>query len=272
MDVMKEKNNTSIPMPKGRWLQFSLRRLLISITVIGLLLGFVLREPLRRHWAIAHLTERGYRLDAQGGRNDLIEWLDIKLGESALTEPFRYVRGVEFSTRANDIIRSAELTTDDLAVLSILPEISYLEFHTPSLNDDRLAYLSHLTNLEELFIFEAQIRGPGLSHLVALQKLKTLQIYTTSLTDDGLAQIGRMHELKAIAILYGDISDDGLKHLNGLVDLENLGLLHMGISDAGLVHLQGMTQLKELYLWGTKVTPAGVADLQKVLPNCRIHF
>ena len=54
-------------------------------------------------------------------------------------------------------------------------------------------------------------------------------------------------------------------------DVTRVDFSNTQVTDAGLEHLRGLTELQEVGLSNTQVTDAGVAELQKTLPNCKIE-
>lgn len=217
--------------PKRRWYQFSLRTLLIFVTLAGCgfgWLGLKAREARKQHAAVTVVDRTGghvvydYEVDAQG--NYLSRpvppgpaWLHALLGD----DWFRNVRRVSYGIL--NVNRSRTLADGDLELFMVF------------------------TKLELLNLNGAQVTDTGVAHLKGLVQLRELSLERTQITDAGL------------------------EHLTGLTQLESLDLLGTQVTDAGLACLNGLTHLKSLSLVEVNVTGMGVAKLQRALPNCKIE-
>jgi len=223
------------PAPrKRRWfrLQFSLRALLLLMTLVCIVCGAWLNRAIRQRTAVrrfyeltgARVTEhRGdipvtmsYRYQ---GKNEYYKpivpkWLH-PLRDAIGEEAFGEVTGVQ-------LMRTA-VTDDDLRLLAAVPTIEYVNLNG------------------------TQVTDAGLVHLRACPKLNMLQFDGMPITDAGIAELTRHQSLASLSL-------SGTK-----------------ITDAALEHLAKLPKLKELWLRNTAITDAGYKRLQAALPNCDIQ-
>lgn len=250
-----------------RWLQFSLRSLLVGTVVVSVPLAFIATEVARvgrQHRAIAAIESMGggyyFEYDFAGGpsyppsrgffRNVVSD------------EAFAYVKAVWF----ND----TQITDSSLAHLHGLSELGYLDLGNTQITNAGLAHLKGLVKLDSLDVGNTQITDAGLAHLKGL-RLISLNLDNTQITDAGLLHLNGMTSLMALNLSNTQITDRGLMSLEGLTNMTWLWLDNTRITDAGLVHLDGMTGMWHLYLSNTRITDEGVAKLQKAFSNCSIH-
>ncbi|MCK4292049.1 MAG: hypothetical protein KAY65_02545 [Planctomycetes bacterium] len=114
----------------------------------------------------------------------------------------------------------------DLSDLTNLEKLS-LTFHRrseDSFGDADLAGLSKLKRLKWLQIGPRQYTGQGLAHLAGLTEMERLGIGGPELTDDGLRHLANMKKLNHLTIIDGNITDDGLRHLEALKALGYLNI------------------------------------------------
>ncbi|MBC7854587.1 MAG: leucine-rich repeat domain-containing protein, partial [Pirellulaceae bacterium] len=194
------------PAPKRRWYQFSLKTLLLGMTVLCLGPGgYVVYEQgkARRQKAAVAAIE--------------------KLGGKLI-----------FDERVP--IRSA-------AIRQILGDDKYeavvhVQLHTSTkLTDGDLAHLARLTKLTHLYLNHTQITSTGLAHLTRLKGLTELWLSGTQVTDTGLVHLDPLKGLAALMLNNTQVTDAGLVHLADLNSLTQLQLDDTQVTDSGMVHL-----------------------------------
>jgi hypothetical protein len=212
--------------------QFSLRTLLLVMTVLCLVGGWWLNGAYRQRTAVRHfyaltapranllgyeqLTTFGYRNQGKDEYYkpivpEYLHWLRDMIGEDCFGE----VTGVQLN-------------------------------HTAATNDD-LRYLADLPHIERVSLPSTQVTGEGLIRMPGCRNLRGLQL-------DQLP-----------------ISDEAIESLLRFPQLESLSLNGTQVTDAGLEHLAKLTRLKELWLHNTKITDDGYKRLQAALPHCTIQ-
>jgi hypothetical protein len=252
--------------PCRRWLQFSLRTLLVLMLVLGAGLGWLAHEAERARAqrklaaAIEQLGGRvEYRAVSGGMIRIVVVWWGKLLGED-LSGDATYVH-----------FRGALVSDAGLAHLQGLTQLQAIDLHNSQVSDAGVAHLRGMSQLRALGLWETQVSDAGLAHLRGLTQLQQLFLDDTQVGDAGLAHLRGLKRLQRLDLNNTQVSDAGLVHLRGLTQLQVLFLDNTQVSDAGLVYLQGLTQLRWLSVRNTKVTEAGVAELQKALPNLTIY-
>jgi hypothetical protein len=260
------------PNIKRHWFRFSLRALLLLVTIASVGFGwfaYKLRQAQRQKEAVEAIDKLGwfvkydYEVDPKGGL----------LASPTPPGPIwlRELLGVDFFASVAVVQNNGESFTDaQLVHLQGIPGLKSLYMLDTKTTDAGLLHLHGLTQLEDLVLGRAQITDTGLVHLQGLTKLKTLNLDRTQITDAGLSHLQGLTKLQLLCLESTHITDTGLKNLRGLTELESLWLSNTQITDAGLLHLQGLTELKELRLDWTDVTDKGCQKLQNALPNLKI--
>jgi hypothetical protein len=193
------------PRPRRRWLQFSLRTLMLVVLMVSVPLGWFgmkVRVAEREDAAVDAIQALGggisYRSDdlptpAWIPRRHAVKVLAVFLGETQTTDA--------------DLGRLKEH-------LRTLPHMEELKLQKTRITDAGLEHLEEFTNLEELDLSSTPISDAGLVHLKPLSRLRCLQFTGSHITDDGLA------------------------HLSGLTQLIWLYLDNTQVTDAGVAELQ----------------------------------
>jgi hypothetical protein len=117
----------------------------------------------------------------------------------------------------------------------------------------------------------AEFSDDAMVHFATLVTLRQLDLNFTDVTDAGLGYLEGLRDLQALDLGHTQVTDAGLVHFKQLDKLRWLNLTKTDVTDSGLIHLRQLAQLRDLYLLDTQVTNAGCLELQKWLPNLEIH-
>ena len=268
--------------PKRRLrLQFSLRGLLLLVTVFGLWLGWYTDRANRQRQAVAAIRATGgilcYDYEVKGFQNI-----------------YRLLRA-EYSAGGGDIFLAGERPTDIFeppgpAWLSRTVGTDYLarvvqaDLTKLQASDDAVKYVSGLSSLQDLWLpsrmtdaglanleglarlriltaVDMQVTDAGLMHIERLTDLRTLRLEGPAITDSGLYHLRKLSELQLLSLNGSHITGPGLEHLNELKKLVDLRLRCTQVDDAGLKYLSGMTNLRSLDLYGTEICNDGLPHL-----------
>lgn len=227
-----------IPRPTRRWFQYSLRTLLVFVTLCAIAcswLALSLREVKREEAAAAAFAK------FNGGA----AWDENAPGPAWL----RGVLGEHF-----------------------FGHVIWVRLDGGQVTDSTLEPLDTMNHLQQLDLFDTHVTDAGLEHLEGLRELKKLSVDQTNVTDVGLEKIAGLKQLEYLSLFKTQVTDAGLGKLAGLSKLQTLGLASENVTDAGLEHLQRMRQLTYIYLGGSHLTAAGETKLQQALPKCKIHL
>jgi hypothetical protein len=228
----------NISWPSRRWFRFSLRGLLLFVTLYSLACSWVavrLRDEKREEAAAAAIEALGAQVEWDKNAAGPT-WLRGVLGEHF----FGHVEGVTFVLD--------EVTEKSVKSLVALPHLQSIGIFFTNVSDAGLKRLQRLHGIKNLSFIGTNVTNAGLDKLAGLKQFETLQLWGTEVTDAGLDKLAVFEKLQELSI-----------------DGEN-------ITDVGLEHLQRMKQLTSLTLADTKVTAAGVQKLQHALPNCKFDF
>ncbi len=277
-------------MPKvARWWRFSLRGMLLAVTLVCIWLSVQVNSARRQRQAVEAILKAGggisfdYQKVAVPGKPNAFEidrdappvgpgWLRAGLGE----DYFRTAIGVS--------LPGNEISETDFALLANLPrlesvflcEVKVVPQNSGSkrrIQDTDLKIFKNLNQLREFTLLTSDVDGSGLASLLNSKQLTDLRISNSPINDQGLVQIGKLTALEKLIIeppRKANITDNGFKLLRNLVNLESLYLVDTHISDAGLITLKDLTKLKDADLSESEITAEGVRGLKKYLPKTEI--
>ena len=263
----------SNPKPFRHWYQYSLRTLMIVVTLFAVACSWFavkMKQARRQREAVEAILKSGgtvaydYECDKSGHINPTS-------GNPPGPEWLRKLVGDDFFTTAI-ILHPSNITDTELEHLEGLPYLQVLGLRYNKITDAGLGHVKKLTRLHTLDLQSTQVTDAGTIILKGMNKLKWLSLFNTKVTDVGLKNLEDMTQLQDLYLGETNITDAGLVYLRKLTQLQSLGLQYTKITDVGLVHLQGLSQLKWLHLTNTKTTKDGVDDLQKAIPNLYIEL
>ena len=125
-----------------------------------------------------------------------------------------------------------------------VPKVSYFQ---PAVDDD-LAPLRKLHGVKHLSLAHTNISDAGLAHVGRLAELKELSLWKTNVTSQGLPKLRGLASLKALQLTDTKVDGPGLAHLAAMQNLEVLGLGGLPIQDEHLAPLERLAALKVLDL------------------------
>ncbi len=190
---------TQPPKPKRRWYQFSLKTLLIVMTVATVAFGgwvqYMRKRAQENRERVVAVAEAVAAIEEMGGwvtseHEDLRSqtWLEKQFGDPG---------GVD----------------DPVGVLTIT-RVDFVGRYR--VTDADLEHLKVMTNLEELLLGEGRVTDAGLEHLKGLTNLKVLHLYRTNIGDGGFERLKSLTNLEQLNAHSTQVTDAGLGHLEGL--------------------------------------------------------
>ena len=274
---------------RGGWLRFSLRSLLVMVTLLAMGLAWFVhwREGKRREaaagdWVLNHGGSIA-EFDSRDAANPSL-WIRCL----ARTLPEGRLRTVTFV----DFLKDP--TDTDLAILRDLPNVKQFNLnHAAGIQPARLAPLAGLTKLEVLYLMNTPVGDAGLAHACNLHGLKEIWIENTGITDASMPWIAsnpqlthlgvagtritdksapllaRLQNLEVLALRDTQITSRGLADIARLPRLTHLYLMDTAVDDEGLKHLAKVKTLETLDVRRTRVTAAGREQFQRAQPGCR---
>lgn len=232
-------STSSEKRPKRRWLQFSVRTVLLLVAVLCVWLGYRVHASRQRAEAIAHIEKLGGQI-----YYDYQVKLDSD-GDPYLVPltPYPYP---EWAKPLTEVL--------------FPPRVWSVGLHSIPLSDDDIPFIAGFDGLHTAVLAGTGITDAGLAELSRLSELRNLTLQRTNVTDEGVASVARMRNLRQLDLSETAVTDKGLAKLKGL-QLRELFLWRLNITDAGVAHLREMKSLERLILDETRVTDAALADI-----------
>ena len=115
-----------------------------------------------------------------------------------------------------------------------------IDFHLSGkdLTDEQLADVTQVEEVIWLNLKDTKITDAGLKHLVNLKNLKKLHLERTAVTDEGLANLSELSNLNYLNLYGTKVTDAGLDKLTNLKNLKQLYLWESGVSEDGAERLK----------------------------------
>lgn len=177
--------------------RFSLRGLLIAVTLLAVVVGLRIRQIQQQEQALAEIVSLGGEAhfgytypDAtfiSDGDSPRPRWLYLIYGSGKL-------RAVHFGRTTTD---------DDLKDLpqhlAQLPNFTLLSFDQSNIGDATLARLKGFKNFSHLNLDGTNVTDQGLAHALDLQRLKSISIvFTDGISADGLSTLMKHPSLQNV--------------------------------------------------------------------------
>jgi hypothetical protein len=248
--------------PRRRWLQFSIRTLLLTTSVVGVCLGLVVSRAHRERQIVEAIKQRGGRAFGSIAYSMWRpKWLYALLGNQfAPREHWTLVLNGRSGASHYDA-QPCAAGDDTLALAAELRNISSLSLAETMVTDHGLRQLRGVGGLEELRLGRTNVGDRGLENLGGMTSLRSLGLAGTRVTDVGMLWVRSLPHLEHLGLADTQVTDEGLRHITGLMGLSSLQLAGTRIGDRGLEHLTRLRRLNSLILDDTRVTDAGMHDL-----------
>lgn len=244
--------------PRRRWLRFSLRFLLVLLTLFAVAAGWFMNRVHKERRAISDLERLGGQISYED---------EHRLKDDPMPEPTTFRKLVRLLWDANsadpcEVYFTERFVSDEaLAILANLQRVHTLYLDGSSGADSALLQLEGHRGLRAVSARSANISDAGISHLSRLPNLVWLEINNNKITDAGLRHVAGCSQLECLHVAANRITDVGLRHLTRLNNLQELNISENQITDKGLHHLATLNKLRVLDLHATEVTNTGLAEL-----------
>jgi Leucine-rich repeat (LRR) protein len=277
--------------PRGGWLRFSLRSLLVLVTLLAMGLGWFAywREGKRREaaagdWVLNH----GGSIAESNGREMAhpplwVRWLGPVLPEECL-RTVHFVDFLEDPTDADlkvlrdlpnlkqlNLNHAKNITPAGLAPLAELPKLEVLYLMNTPVGDTGLAQVRNLHGLKEIWVVHTGITDASMPWITSNPKLTHLGAAGARITDQSAPLLARLENLEVLSLVDTQITSRGLADIAKLPRLKHLYLLRTAVDDEGLKHLETTKSLDTLDIRLTRTTAAGRERFQRAMPGCRLE-
>lgn len=229
--------------PKRRWFRFSMRTLLIVMTLLCVGIGWKMNQVRNLRRAVAEAQRLGATIS-------YFHELDATTSPAEPPGPkwLRRIFGDDF-----------------------FEEVDQIQIYNDQANDDTLALIAKLPRIRSLIVRSNAFTDKGLASLAGASELETLELTSANVTASGYANLKGLRKLMSISFRKNPtVEDSWLTEIAKLTQVHYLYLTCPQFTDAGLVHLQTASGLRELDLRGSGVTKEGVELLKTFLPKCKI--
>ena len=192
--------------PKRRWFQFSLKTLLVGLTLLclgpGGYVAYEQNKARRQKWAVEAIEQLGGVVGY--GRNTSARSAMLRqiLGDDSF-------EGVE----SIDFWNPSRVTDADLKHLACLKRLTTLHLDNSQVTDDGLKHLARLKSLWSLYLNNSRVNDAGLKHLAGLESLSGLYLDNTQVTDSGLVHLTGLKDLKRLYVQRTQVTDAGVADL-----------------------------------------------------------
>ncbi len=269
-------SNPDQPLPlvkiHRRWFRFSLRTMLVAITLFCIWLGVTASRANRQRKAVETIRSYGayVRYDYEMADNGWEVRRDNPLPPGPVW--LRNLIGIDyFATAVNVCLdHGNDVNDDSISALVELSQVRRIDIEGANVTDAVMAKLKGLKQLRDLFVNKSSVTESGWEFLEHLTRLKSLALYGSNVGDSTLIHIEGLTELTSLTLIDTQITDAGVSHLKSLSQLEYLELHDPLITDASLQHLKELTSLKQLDIRGTKITSDGINELKRALPQLKV--
>lgn len=174
---------------RRRWLQYSLRTILIAVSISCVALAVIGNHYRNRRAAVRAIDELGgsYSIQLKGSA-----WLRQLVGDDKYFYNLRRI-----SLGNPDSLYPAERPFNDQELATIIDHINVfrgprmLDFQGSPITDEGLRHLKHVRNLEILWLDSTPITDAGLLQLASISTLKQIQLTGSKVTDEGVEKLRR---------------------------------------------------------------------------------
>ena len=259
----KPRSNT-----KRRFLQFSLRAVLVLITIFAMWLGYVCKLARDQKTAVDRVYElRGwvyYEHEYHKGRH-------VKGAKPPGPTWLRKIIGNEFFQDVTRVgLSKTDVTDADLRLVGRLTSLHSLDLSETVISDAGLVHIADLRELSELSLANTKVTGSGLQYLQNLRNLNSLNLPYTRVDDDRLKHLTVLPKLGDLSIGGTSVTSEGIKHLESLRALQSLSLQDTNVDDLAIPALTRMKGLTLLVLDSTQISGKGLFELRSTRPECEI--
>jgi hypothetical protein len=180
------------PKRQTRWLQFSLRSLILVNLIGGVLSG-----------RLGRLIEEKYDKERA-----------IEEQQKAWDESHAIAAAI-----------SRQLGVQAMACTQLQPpDYVYVEIHAGSANDETLKQLSTMPRIGSLNVYGGQFTDAGVRHLTKLMGLQYLRLRAKNVTDAGSPYLAQMLKLRRLDLRTTSVTDAGVSEIQRA--LPNCEIIH----------------------------------------------
>ena len=257
--------------PRRCWLRFSLRTLLVIVSIVCAVAALSPLARIYQEWVIvAQIQARGASVVMV--KKSKLSWIAEAIG----AEPITYATRVDFHSAVSDADLEATAKLQDLLAvcseqesvaepglkhLLKRPNLMILGLDSPSITDAGMDAVGQLSALQILSLRGTTLTDAGVGRLRSLDHLKWLDLRESNVTDLEYGFLSATCHLDELWIGQSRLTDKGLEAIARIKSLRILYLIDTKVTDAGLKHLAKNSSLRKLYVGGPGVTDQGIQEI-----------
>lgn len=265
---------------KRRRVQFSLRAMLLLVSLLGVALAWYSSECTRIE---KHMERKEVLLASGAGVFDAEEWAryvapfderrigkapDPPLGRWLFGDGYDYVIfGIDYHSYSMfPSPNEFHIGDRELNAITSCTELRHLGLAFTDVTDRDLLRLSHLVHLESLDLSGTAITDQSLSAIAQMSKLKSLSMSATQINGSRLYEIAALKGLSSVDLSRTTL-DEGLGALASCPGIESLNLSETRLSSECLCEIKSIT-IRTLKLSAARISGEGWLAKAR-LPNLR---
>lgn len=291
---------------RRRWLSFSLRGMLVLISLACILLGWLGRdiyhyrqrmaligriEQAGCHYSFAQIDFDGYggydlETEPRPLRERILGWcygpeFHLRTIESVSLQDGNHdallKEIAQLHTVSSLSLTNVEITAETARTIQEMKSLGEVRFHSTSITPDALARLGSLDTLQELQLYSQAANDENLALAKQFPGLIYLKMGNGTVTDQGLRALKDCPCLRTLHLGgFANVTDEGLKELGGVVLLESLTLVQLPLTDTTWEGIGQLMALQKLRFVGSRDmiqnTSEGLEQLRKLRQLRNLHL
>jgi len=279
-------NSASQSTRPRRWFRYSLRTLLLVMTIICICLGWVVSRVLQQERAVKAIESAGgsvtydwqhdsrARSNREGPHPRGPQWLRDLIGRHYFDTvvDVRFWRG--------DMARAHGQFAEVAPCLANLPRLRFLSLTGLALGENEFAMVAKYSSSEELICYMMELRDRDAAQLAGAAPLRKLGLNDVKISAKGIAEFKRLPQLEEfwLACHFEDpgpdgalapshtycIGDDAVPGILEFSSLRSLGLTATLMTDDGVAMLCKMQRLESLRIHSWNITSAALEHIAKL--------
>jgi hypothetical protein len=202
---------TDPPKSKPRWFQFSLRTLMVFVTLCAVACSWLavkMEQARKQREAVEAIRKEGG--DAIYDYQQEEVCLSLPLPPRPAPAWLRRIGGDELLGNVTCVIITEDKSIDHLTAL---PRLQCLLLGGPNITDAALKHLNDLSDLQLVGVNSTSVTDDGLACLAHLASVEELILHNNNITDAGLHHLKHLNHLRRLHLGVNRATEDGVKKL-----------------------------------------------------------
>jgi hypothetical protein len=260
--------------------RFGLRTLLVAVTVVALMLGWLVHRVERQRRAVEAITERGGRVvyaHENAHRKALLKAGKLSRRSPAAPEPgpawLRRWLGPHYFQRVETVyLHPGRDSSPEGWPLGDLPSLTSLLVVGGPVSGPQLESIGAAGNLAELHMIAPGLDEQGTFQLTKLHKLWRIDMEGGSISAQAMQDLCQIPNLEELTLLGTKVKRGGFARLSSLVKVHGLDVIDVPMRDEDVDQIAAMPGLKSVRLLGTGITSARIERLKRERPDLEVVY